>query len=145
MQSLDDFRSGKPRTYPDQTIYAEYACAQFGLGFGEIDGGSGLVFEVASQAKSMCFAAGRCSWYPQNNATASSLATDKYFANTILQRAGVPTLGGRYFFLHNRHRAHRGNGHERADATDYFRSLGGAAFVKPLTGSRGDFAQAIHD
>jgi glutathione synthase/RimK-type ligase-like ATP-grasp enzyme len=145
MQSLDDFRSGKPRSYPDQTIYAEYACAQFGLGFGEIDGGSGLVFEVASPTKSMCFAAGRCSWYPQNNATASSLATDKYFANTILQRVGVPTLGGQYFFLHDRHRAHRANGHERADATNYFRSLGGAAFVKPLTGSRGDFAQAIHD
>jgi glutathione synthase/RimK-type ligase-like ATP-grasp enzyme len=145
MQSLRDFRSGKPPTYPDQTIYAEYACAQFGLEFREIDGGSGLLFEVASPAKSMCFAAGRCSWYPQNNATASSLATDKYFANTILQRAGVPTLGGQYFFLHDRHRAHRADGHERSDATDYFRSLGGAAFLKPLTGSRGDFAQAIHN
>jgi hypothetical protein len=145
MQSLSDFRSGKPRSYPDQTIYAEYACSQFRLIFREIDGGSGLVFEVASPTNSTCFAAGRCSWFPQNNATASSLATDKYFANTILQRAGVSTLGGQYFFLHDRHRAHRGKGHERADATDYFRSLDGAAFVKPLNGSRGDFAQAIHD
>jgi glutathione synthase/RimK-type ligase-like ATP-grasp enzyme len=57
----------------------------------------------------------------------------------------VPALGGEYFFLHDRHRAHRPAGHERSNATDCFRALGGAAFVKPLTGSRGDFAQAIHD
>ena len=47
--------------------------------------------------------------------------------------------------LHDRHRAHRPPGHERSDAIDCFRALGGSAFVKPLTGSRGDFAQAIHD
>ena len=52
----------------------------------------------------------------------------------ILERAGVATLGGEYFFLHDRHRAHRPAGHERDDALDYFRKLGGAAFVKPLTG-----------
>jgi glutathione synthase/RimK-type ligase-like ATP-grasp enzyme len=56
----------------------------------------------------------------------------------------VPALGGEYFFLHDRHRAHRPAGHERSDAIECFRTLGGAAFVKPLTGSRGDFAQAVH-
>ena len=60
-----------------------------------------------SAAKSIHFGAGRCSWYPQNNATASSLASDKYFTNRILESAGVPTLGGEYFFLHDRHRALR--------------------------------------
>jgi glutathione synthase/RimK-type ligase-like ATP-grasp enzyme len=35
-------------------------------------------------------------------------------------------------------------GHERDDALEYFRKLGASAFVKPLTGSRGDFAQRIH-
>jgi hypothetical protein len=144
MPSLRDIRSGRPGPYPDQTICAEFACSQSGLAFEEIDGGSGLVFSVASPTRSIHFGAGRCSWFPQNNATASSLATDKYFANLILGRAGIPTLGGRYFFLHDRHRAHRPEGHERADALDYFRTQGGAAFVKPLTGSRGDFAQAIH-
>jgi hypothetical protein len=143
MPSLQEFRLGKPGHTPDQSIYAEYACAEFGLTFQEIDGGTGLVFKVASSGKSMTFGAGRCSWYPQNNATASSLAADKYFANTILERAGVPTLGGRYFFLHDRHRAHRPPGHERSDALEYFRQLGGSAFAKPLTGSRGDFAQAV--
>ena len=145
MRSLSDFRNGKPGFYPDQSIYAEFASAEFGLVFQEASAGAGLVFLVTSPAKRIWFGAGRCSWYPQNNATASSLATDKYFANTILQHAGIPTLGGEYFFLHDRHRAHRTEGHERSDAMDYFRTLQGAAFVKPLTGSRGDFAQAIHD
>ena len=145
MPGLREFRSGKPSSYPDQSVYAEYACAEFGLAFRDIDGGSGLVFSVSSAAKSIHFGAGRCSWYPQNNATASSLATDKYFANTILESAGVPTLGGEYFFLHERHRALRAAGHEREAALEYFRKLGATAFAKPLAGSRGDFAQPIDD
>jgi len=145
MPGLRKFRLGRPGHIPDQSIYAQFACAEFGLTFEDIDGGTGLVFSVASAAKSIVFGAGRCSWYPQNNSTAASLATDKYFANTIMERAGIPTLGGRYFFLHDRHRAHRPPGHERADALDYFGTLGGSAFAKPLLGSRGDFAQALHD
>jgi glutathione synthase/RimK-type ligase-like ATP-grasp enzyme len=145
MRSLSDFRTGKPGFYPDQTIYAEFASAEFGLAFCPIDAGNGSVFNITSPTRSIWFGAGRCSWFPQNSATASTLATDKCFANTILERCGIPTLGGEYFFLHDRHRAHRAEGHERADALDYFRKLHGAAFVKPLTGSRGDFAQAIHD
>ena len=144
MRTLKDYRSGKPGYTPDQSIYAEYACAEFGLTFQELDGGTGLVFSVSSLSKSITFGAGRCSWYPQNNSTAASLATDKYFTKLILEHAGIPTLGGRYFFLHDRHRAHRAPGHERSDALDYFGALGGSAFAKPLTGSRGDFARAIH-
>ena len=140
---LRTFRTGKPGTYPDQAIYAEYACAEFGLAFACIDGGTGLVFRVASPAASLHFAAGRCSWYPQNSATASSLASDKYFTNVVLERSGVPTLGGDYFFLNDRHRASRPDGHDRDDALAYFRTCGGAAFAKPLMGARGDFAQAI--
>jgi len=143
MLSLQDIRDGKPAFYPDQTIYAEYACLAFGLTFEETDGGTGLAFTVSTAGKSIAFAAGRCSFFPQNNATAASLATDKYFASLVLEGAGVTTLGGRYFFLHERYRAHRPPGHERADALAFFRSLGGSAFLKPLTGSRGDFAQRI--
>jgi D-alanine-D-alanine ligase-like ATP-grasp enzyme len=143
MQDLGKFRSGRPGSYPDQSIYAEYACAEFGLSFCDLDGGTGLVFSVASAAKTIHFGAGRCSWYPQNNATASTLASDKYFTNAILERAGVPTLGGEYFFLHERHRSHRPPGHERADALEYLAKLDGTAFVKPLQGSRGDFAQVV--
>jgi hypothetical protein len=144
MRNLRDVRSGKPGFYPDQSVYAEYACSEFGLAFQDLDGGTGLVFSVASETKSIHFGAGRASWYPQNNATASTLASDKYFTNTILERAGIPNLGGEYFFLHDRHRAHRPIGHEREDALAYFRKLGATAFVKPLSGSRGDFAQIVH-
>ncbi len=64
-----------------------------------------MLFSVASRTNRIHFGAGRCSWYPQNNATAATLASDKYFTNAILERAGVPTLGGEYFFLHDRHRS----------------------------------------
>src|SRR5271168_2090705 len=144
MRNLREFRAGKPASYPDQAVYAAYSSAEFGLVFEDIDGGTGLVFRVASKAGTAYFGAGRCSWYPQNNSTAATLASDKYFANRILRDAGVATLGGEYFFLSARHRAHRPPGHERDDAFDHFGKLNGRAFVKPLTGSRGDFAQAVH-
>ena len=146
MRGLEKFRSGKPSSYPDQSVYAEYACAEFGLAFRDIDGGTGTGLQRQfREAKTIHFGAGRCSWYPQNNATASTLASDKYFANQILESAGVATLGGEYFFLHERHRARRAAGHDREAALEYFRKLGAAAFAKPLAGSRGDFAQAIYD
>jgi D-alanine-D-alanine ligase-like ATP-grasp enzyme len=145
MRDLQKFRSGKPSFYPDQAVYAEFACAESGLAFFDIDGGTGVLFSVASKTKSVHFGAGRCSWYPQNNATASTLASDKYFTNGILEDAGIPNLGGEYFFLHDRHRAHRSPGHEREDALVHFRKLGAIAFVKPLQGSRGDFAQILHN
>lgn len=145
MPSLEDFRVGRPGHYPDQAIYAEYACAELGLRFAELDNGSGLVFSVASAAREAIFGGGRCSYYPQNNATASSLAHDKYIANVVLERASVATLGGRAFFVHERHRALRGAGQERADALTYLRQLGGRGFAKPLLGSRGDFARPIDD
>src|SRR5258708_26589919 len=94
MRSLQDFRSGNPSFYPDQSVYAEYACAQFDLSFQDLDGGTGLLFRVASPAKSIHFGAGRASWYPQNSATASTLASDKHFTNMILEDAGLSTLGG---------------------------------------------------
>jgi hypothetical protein len=144
MQSPGAFRKGKPGFYPDQSVYAEFACAEFGLEFRDLDGGSGLLVSVASRDKSIHFGGGRSSWYPQNNATASTLASDKYFTSRILQAAGVATLGGEYFFLHERHRAHRPAGRERCDAVSYFETLGATAFVKPLMGSRGDFAQTVH-
>jgi glutathione synthase/RimK-type ligase-like ATP-grasp enzyme len=144
MRDLREFRAGKPAFYPDQTVYAAYSSAEFGLAFEDISDGTGLAFRVASKAGAAYFGAGRCSWYPQNNSTAAALASDKYFANRILGDAGVATLGGDYFFLKPRHRAHRPEGHEREDAFEYLKSLNSSAFVKPLTGSRGDYAQAIH-
>ena len=143
MQDLQALRKRKPAFYPDHTLYAEYACAAFGLIFEDLDGGTGLIFRIGSEAGSRCFAAGRCSFFPQNDATAATLAADKHFASRIMAHAGLPTLGGDYFFLNARHRAHRPPGHERTDALAYLDALGGAAFAKPLHGSRGDFAEPV--
>jgi hypothetical protein len=143
MPTLQDVRAAKPAFYPDQSIYAEYACLSFGLNFTELDAGTGLVFTVGSPGRTVAFGAGRGSFFPQNNATAATLANDKYLAGVVLEQAGIATLGGRYFFLHDRYRAHRPPGHERSDALAHFRELGGSAFVKPLAGSRGDFAQPV--
>ena len=129
-------RAGKPACYPDQTVYAEYAAGELGLTFAELDGGTGLIFEVSGSGKRAAFGAGRGSFFPQNTATAATLANDKHMANVLMARAGVATLGGDYFFLHDRHRAHRAPGHEREDACKLFRSFGGVAFVNdPLTGN----------
>jgi len=143
MPGLSEFRSGKPGFYPDQSVYAEYACGHYGLAFRDLDTGTGLLFSVASTKKIVHFGGGRCSWYPQNDSTAATLASDKYFANRILEDAGLATLGGEYFFLNERHRANRPSGHEREDALACFRELNASAFIKPLTGSRGDFAQTV--
>lgn len=143
MRTLQDFRRSKPVFYPDHAIHAEFACAQFGLSFTPLDGDTGLLFKVASATASHCFGGGRCSAFPQNDATAATLASDKYFTQRILEDVGISTLSGRYFFLHARHRAHRPPGHERADAMTYFAGLDHRAFAKPLHGSRGDFAQPL--
>ncbi|QUS38164.1 hypothetical protein RPMA_04345 [Tardiphaga alba] len=143
MTPIRAIRAGKPAYYPDQTIYAEYAAGALGLGFAELDGGTGLIFEVTGAGRRAAFGAGRGSFFPQNTATAATLANDKHLANVLMARAGIATLRGDYFFLHDRHRAHRAPGHERADALALFRSLGGTAFAKPLNGSRGDFAQVV--
>jgi hypothetical protein len=144
MRDVTEFRAVKPASYPDQAVYAAFACSESGLSFRDLDRETGLVVRVGSKRRSVNFGAGRCSWYPQNDSTAATLASDKYFTSRILEDAGVPTLGGDYFFLNDRYRAHRPEGHERGDAFACFRRLNSAAFVKPLAGSRGEFAQAIH-
>lgn len=143
MHPLQRLRAIKPAYYPDQSIYAEYACGVLGLDFSEMDDGTGLAFTVGSRGRSVAFGAGRGSFFPQNSATAATLANDKYLAGVVMSRAGVATLGGQYFFLHERYRAHRPPGHERADAIAHLHDLGGTAFLKPLAGSRGDFAQPV--
>lgn len=143
MPTLQDFRQSRPAFCPDHAIHAAFSCAHFGLTFTPLDGDTGLLFKVASATTSHCFGGGRCSAFPQNDATAATLASDKYFTQRILENEGISTLSGRYFFLHERHRAHRPPGHERADAMTYFASLDHRAFAKPLHGSRGDFARPL--
>ena len=62
MRTLREFRAGKPEFYPDQAVYAAFSSADFGLGFEDLDGGTGLVFQVSSSARTAHFGAGRCSY-----------------------------------------------------------------------------------
>ena len=84
MRNLRMLRKRKPSFYPDQSIYAEYACSEFGLAFEELDGGTGLVFRISSATASHCFGGGRCSFFPQNTATAATLAAER-----ALEAAGI--------------------------------------------------------
>jgi len=77
------------------------------LFFCDLDGGSGLAFQRRMREKSCISAPDDAHGYPQNNATAATLASDKHFTGKILEAAGVPVIRGEYFFLHDRHRAHR--------------------------------------
>ncbi len=143
MTELSRLRQGKPGFYPDQAIYAELACRALGLLFNDLSDGAGLLFTVSSPLGARNFGGGRCSYFPQNDATAASLAGDKHFANQLMAHADLPTLGGRIFFVHQRYRAHRPPGQERTDALAYLEELGGTGFIKPLNGSRGDFARTV--
>ena len=143
MDRLKAIRSNSPVYYPDSAIYAKFTAERCNLTFRDHDEGTGLIFSVSNATRTAFFGGGKCPSYPQNNSTSAYLATDKYFANRILDEFQIPNLGGEYFFLHDRFKSFRKSGHERIDALDYAESLGGRCFVKPLTGSRGDFAQAI--
>ncbi|MEA2884375.1 MAG: hypothetical protein QOH32_3631 [Bradyrhizobium sp.] len=142
MNSIVSLRASKPAFYPDQALYAEFAARHFGLGF-ELHDHTGLVFSVISKTRRFHFGGGKCPAYPQNDSTSAYLAADKYFASVVLSAASIPNAGGNYFFLSERFRKLRSPGHDAGDAMLYFRSIGSNAFVKPLTGSRGDFAQTV--
>src|SRR5665213_3028432 len=85
MRRLREFRTGKPGYYPDQSIYAEYACAEFGLAFSDLDSGNGLLFGVSAGDKTIYFGAGRCSWYPP--------ASRPWAANIFFCMTGIAAIG----------------------------------------------------
>ncbi len=140
--TIASLRVSRAPFYPDQALYAEFAARHFRLGF-ELHDDTGLVFSVVSKTGRFHFGGGKCPAFPQNDSTSAYLATDKYFASAILSAALIPNIGGNYFFLNERFSKLRSPGHNVRDAMSYFQTLGSTAFVKPLTGSRGDFAQTV--
>src|ERR1043166_4327805 len=142
MTTIASLRASRPAFYPDQAVYAEFAARHFGLGF-ELHDDTSLVFSVTSKTRRFHFGGGKCPACPQNDATSAYLATDKYFASVILSAASIPNTGGNYFVPNDRFSRLRSPGHDMGDAVPYFHALGSTAFVKPLTGSRGDFAQMV--
>jgi glutathione synthase/RimK-type ligase-like ATP-grasp enzyme len=127
----------------NQCRYALEVARRHGYRCDVLDGGDGYLFRISDGRKSFLAGAGSLSSYPLNNAVAASIARDKIFTNMLLTQAGIPNLGGRHFFLSDEGRKLRSAGHESADARSYAAAIGFPVFCKPLTGSKGDFAEVI--
>ncbi len=127
-----------------QCRYAQTVAGRHGFEFELLDP-DGYLFRVATGGASALIGAGPVSSYPLNSATAASIAHDKIFTNRVLDRHGIAHLGGRCFALTADGKNLRGSGHELADAIAYARQLGFPVFCKPISGSRGDFAEVIAD
>lgn len=91
------------------------------------------------------FATGSASPYFLNTAAAMSLARDKGFAAQALAAARVPHIPGRMVFANDRHQAFRAPGREPADALAAAPEFTYPVFCKPVSGSKGDFAETIAD
>lgn len=125
--------------------YAAYAARALGYAFTSLDGDDGYLFEVRDGARTALFAAGAGSPYALNDARAASLAKDKSFCAAALERAGLPTVPGRFFFCTERYAEMRHPGREPEDARAYARTIAYPIFCKPIAGSNGLYAEVIHD
>ncbi len=124
--------------------YAEAACQRAGLLFRLIDGGPGLLFEISGDRSGRILGAGRACSYPFNDATGYTLARDKAHTAAILAARGVAAIKTCAFFIDPAWRHMWPSGRGRDDiASAIAASDGYPVFIKPLAGSRGDFAEVI--
>jgi cyanophycin synthetase len=128
-----------------QARYAARAARACGYAFQSLDGLDGYLFEVSDGARRAVFAAGSGSPYAVNDVRAASIARDKAFCAVVLQRAGVPALPGRMFFVTKRWAEMRGPGREPEDALAWAETARFPIFCKPISASNGLFAEVIRD
>ncbi len=128
---------------PDHYRYALRAAERAGFTMEELDRGGGYLFRISHNGVSILSGAGRISAYPVNSSTATSISKDKDFTNRLLEERGIPTFGGRCFFLTDEFVKLRTSGFEVEDAREYVREIGLPCFCKPLSSSRGDLAEVI--
>ena len=143
---LAEFRAGKPGSYPDQAVYAAICLRRIRPRLSTIStAAAGLVFASPRKRKRIISAPGVAPgirkttppprrWRPTNISPTGSWKTPA-------SRRSAANI----FSCTTRHRAHRPTDTSATTRSKYLRSWARTAFVKPLTGSRGDFAQAIHD
>ena len=134
-----------PEAYrpPDHFRYASHVSKKLGFQCEILGETGGYLYRVSDGERELLLGAGRVSAYPINSVVAVSVAKDKIFTNVLLDREGIPNLGGRPYFLNQDDRRLRDEGFDLKDARDFLRLLGFPCFVKPLSGSRGDFAQVL--
>ncbi|WP_300528469.1 ATP-grasp domain-containing protein [Maricaulis sp.] len=126
---------------PYRITLARRAAERLGYTFRDLDRGSGYLVEVEHDGRRVHLGDGKISAYPVNSATADHIARDKAFTNVVLDRAGLPNLGGQLFFANTRFAEFRDASREIADHID---RLGYPCFVKPNQGSKGRHAQIVH-
>lgn len=130
---------------PDAARYARDAAAIVGARFEDLDDGEGYLFRVSRGDKTMLGGGGSVCAYPVNGATAYTISRDKAHTKAVLGAMGLPVIPGGLFFAHSRRAALRSTGHEIYDAHRFAANMGYPIFAKPNHGSRGTFAEVIHD
>lgn len=128
---------------PSQTYFAKQIAEKHGFTFELIDKGEGCLFKISKGDRSMILGSASLCSYPMNNAFSASLVNDKVFTNYVLDSVGVKNLGGKCFFLSPEGRSLRGDGCEVEDAYRHFSNLNKFAFIKPLKGSLGHYAEIV--
>jgi len=123
--------------------FAAHTAQARGFGFTILDGADGYLFEVRDGSRRAVLACGSASPYALNTAAAMTLARDKGFAALAFARSGVPHIPGKLYFTNARHAAFRAKGQDAADALAETKTF--PVFCKPVSGSKGDFAELIPD
>lgn len=130
---------------PDAARYARDAAEIIGARFENLDDGEGYLFRVSRGRKTMLSGGGNVCAYPVNSATAYTISRDKAHTKAVLGALDLPVIPGGLFFSHSRRAALRSTGHEVHDAHRFAADMGYPIFAKPNHGSRGTFAEVIHD
>ena len=131
--------------YPNQTRFVARACAQLGYRFTDLDDGGGYLFSVSDGVHEFVSGSGLIGTYPLNTAPAYCVSRDKFHTHVVLERTGLPTIASQLFFVRDDYARLRGPGRERGDAEAAFARAEKPLFCKPNQGSRGDFAEIVHD
>jgi glutathione synthase/RimK-type ligase-like ATP-grasp enzyme len=103
------------------------------------------LFEVRDGARRALFPAGASTPYALNDARAAGLARDKAFTHAALERAGLPSIPSRMFFVTERWAEMRGPGREPEDARAFAATAAYPLFCKPIAGSNGQYAERIEN
>jgi glutathione synthase/RimK-type ligase-like ATP-grasp enzyme len=133
-----------PSTYPDQARFVSRVCQSLGYKFEDLDRGGGYLFSVSNGTSHFVSGAGWICTYPLNSAPAFAVSRDKAHTNAVLERAGIPVIPSKLYFITDYHAKLRPPGQELSNAIDAFSAFSGPVFCKPNTGSRGDFAEMIN-
>ncbi|MFL6845925.1 MAG: RimK family alpha-L-glutamate ligase [Allosphingosinicella sp.] len=131
--------------HPLKIRFARLAAAELGYSTETIDRFSHYLIKVSNGPRFTFVGSGNVHSYPINNATISSIATDKSHTATLLEQIGVDVPRSRLVFLDDRFADFRPEGRDISEARAFAASLGYPVFVKPNEGSRGIFAQSVAD